>query len=740
MSRETTIKANSKQRLGCYLGAILLSSPLLSYAEMKFMEDWNINGSNTLRSSVYSADGPGSASPYADEGDMYFDEFNIYFNKRNSRYDTLRGEFSGVYNLNDDYRATNFGLVPERMNFVRENGEANTPYRAEFGDLFAYYSYLTLQNSLKGFQVELQPMIDNAGLRHSFVFTTGANEPNWRSLTPKDDYTTGVSWLIQDRRLGSLSANLVHNYRDTSANAGTLDRKQYVFSLAGEKQFSVPDHDLIFEAEVAHFVGDHNGVAGAASGQDRTENGYFMQLSGQSTIMPWDYRLRIDHYGQDFQPRGAIVTADRRSVELHTGWLYQTGIRMRGRIQFFEDGFETTNKTSTRTYGANFTGPLLKWYYPDVSGSLDAFIQKRDDETATVDVTTQNVNLSLSKPLRHGWTGRGSLFFQNVDDVTATNSDIFTRQLTLSADHSIQIAGFQGVITPGILLRALRKGTNDSNDFNPTLALSLSRGPHSLRMDYGGLFQNRNFTVSGADLSTHTFNFDYRYTKRQHIFGLETNLFGRDPDPGESTEAYRVSAYWTYNFDRPAKVATRTVEPIRAEQATPAIVVDVSIEGLSPGLTSHAVQKALTNAGVKGGVKQAGFVVYEYPLLSDVIRRQRLALEYVAGSLERSALVIDFDNVGDRDTVAQTFEQIRQKLIRQLGNPTRTVEEGDFTATFVADVNAQRFIRIVEWTTASGTIRFGIPRRLDSQVRMEIQHAGFFPQPRETLWSINEVR
>lgn len=719
-------------------GMVLFLTSFSSQAEFTLAEDWYVNGSNTLRGSVYGADGPGSGSPYPDEGDMYYDEFNVYFSKQNSVYDTMRGEISGVYNLNDDYRASNFGFVPERMSFVRENGEGDLPYRAEFGDHFAYYSYLTLQRSLKGAQFEFQPNINTYGFRHSFVVTTGADESNWRSLTLQDNYTTGLSWLMQNEQ-SSLSINAVHNFRDNSVKAGTLDRNQYVFSLAGEKYLNLPEHDVTFEAELAHFLGDHNGVSGATSGQDRSGNGYFAQLSGQSKTMPWDYRMRVERYDQDFQPTGAIVTSDRRSVELHSGWLYGSGVRMRGRIQFFEDAFETSNKTSTRTYGANFSGPLIKWYYPDVNGSLDAFIQKRDNETRSIDILTQNVNLSLTKPLGQGWLGRGTFFFQNVDDVSTTNTDVLTRQLSFNADHAIEIAGFRGIITPGVMLRALRRGSNDSTDINPTLALALNRGPHALRADYGSLLQNRGFATSGADINTHTLNLDYRYTKKQHVFGLETNLFARDPDPGESTEAYRVSAYWTYEFDRPPVVIARSAQPISSQQVV-STRTEASIPGLKPGLTEDAVQVVLSRAAVNGGVVQGDLVIYEYPLLTDIIRRQRLGLEFVAGVLERSALIIDFDDVGDRETVVQVFERVRQSLIRQLGSPSRTIEEGDFTTNFVADVNAQRLVRIVEWTTETGVIRFGIPRRLDNQVRMEIQHARRFSQPRETLWSVSGIR
>ncbi|MBL1142494.1 MAG: hypothetical protein HND53_10725 [Proteobacteria bacterium] len=719
-------------------GCFLLMTTFTSYAE-QLLKDWHMYGSNTLRGSLYEADGPGAVSPYPFEGDMYFNELSVYLDKRNSQYDVMRAEVTGLLNLDDKYRASHNGIVPERMSFVRENGEANTPYRLEMGDHFAYFSYLTLQRSLKGMQVEFQPGWNNSRRRHSFVFTTGADESDWNSLTLKDNYTTGVSWLIQDQSLGSYNFNLVHNYRDNSVKLGTLQRKQYVASVAGEREFDLEEHNVTLEAEVAHFVGDHNGVTGALSGQDRAENGYFVQLSGQSKSLPWDYRYRVDYYGQDFQPQGAIVTADRRSFEMHHGWLHQSGIRSRGRVQFFEDALETTNTTSTRTYGVNFTGPLLKKYYPDVNGSLDAFMQKRDNQTGAIDTFTRNLNLSLTKPLRHGWVARTSVFLQNVDDESTTNADIFTRQFTLSADHAISIAGFKGVISPGILLRAIRKSTNFSTDASPTLAMSLNRGPHALRADYSGLFQGRDITTSGADIDTHQLNMDYQYSKRQHLFGLEANFFGRDTDITDSTDAYRISAYWTYNFDRPPVTVARTT----TSQLSPgevSVEVDATIIGLAPGATEDNVNTALSRAGISGGVSQSGFVVYETPLLNDVFHRQRIALEFAVGSLERSALIIDFDNVGDRDTTLQTYERTKQTLIKQLGNPTRVFERGDFTTSFIGDVNAQRIIRIVEWSTPQGVIRFGIPRRLDGQVRMEIQHARKFPQIRDTLWSIEDIR
>ena len=702
------------------------------------MDSWNIQGTNTLRGSVYTVEGAGAGSPFPDEGDMFFDEFNIYFDKTNSAYSHTRGEISGLYNLNDDYRSPDFGVVPERISLIHESGEGSLPFRAEFGDHFAYYSYLTLQRSLKGFQLELQPLNKIFGYSQSLLISSGADQSNWRRLDLKDNYTNGLSWLMQNDN-GGFSFNLVHNYRDGSVDFGTLDRNQFVASLSGEHYFSSSEYDMTLEGEIAHFIGDHNGVAGAASGQDRNGSGYFLQLSGRSKTMPWDYRLRFDNYDQDFQPTGAIVNPDRRSIEFHSGWLYDSGIRMRGRVQLFQDSVGTTNKLSTHTYGLNFSGPLLKWLADDIRGNMDAFLQTRNDELSTVDSFAENVNLSLTKPLPDDWLGRASLFWQNLDDESATDADQFIRQLNLNADHAFYIAGFEGVITPGIMLRTLRRGVSDSTDINPTLALNLIRGPHAIRADYGSLIQNRSLASGAIDTDIHTLNLDYRYSRKQHVFGLESNLFARDPEPGATTEAYRVSAFWTYQFDKPASSVAYNERSTTTGVAQSTGMVK-SMADLKPGLNEQQVDVALESAGIVGGTLQSGLVVYETPLIRDLIRRQRLALEYETGLLERSALVVDFDDVGDAISVSQTFERVRQILIRQLGNPSRTFETGEFTASFMADINSQRLIRIIEWDTPDGKIRFGIPRRLDNQVRMEVQYARSFPQPRETLWSISRLR
>lgn len=83
---------------------------------------------------------------------------------------------------------------------------------------------------------------------------------------------------------------------------------------------------------------------------------------------------------------------------------------------------------------------------------------------------------------------------------------------------------------------------------------------------------------------------------------------------------------------------------------------------------------------------------------------------------------------------------MRQALIRRYGAPASVFNRGDFRATLVDNAQTDQFIRLTEWRTAEGTIRFGMPRRLDRIVRMEVQLARSFPDATQTRWSFDELR
>ena len=79
-------------------------------------------------------------------------------------------------------------------------------------------------------------------------------------------------------------------------------------------------------------------------------------------------------------------------------------------------------------------------------------------------------------------------------------------------------------------------------------------------------------------------------------------------------------------------------------------------------------------------------------------------------------------------------------MLDRYGSPSSAFEEGNFGPALAADINAGRFVRVMEWRTQAGTLRLGIPRSFDNRVRIEIQHAPGFGSPRDAAWGLDMVR
>lgn len=703
--------------------------------------DWDYFGANTLRLERYNTVGNAAFTPYRTEGPRAYNDFSLNLMRRESEFDLWRVQIYGVAN-GSEYRSPFDGPVLERFSLFREKGDAGLPYRFEVGDYFANFSYRTLQRSLKGGMLELQPATtSSADWRYSIVMLTGAGASSWRSFTADEDYTNGLSLLMVTPGNTRIVGNVLQNRRDGNFAQGTLVRSQQVASLGFEHDTRFSAQRLKFEGEVGAFYGDHDGVTTALSGQRQSGNAYYGQVSGRATNMPLDYRFRAERYDQDYRPTGAVVSPDRRSFEAHAGWLYPDNLSLRARAQAFTDGLQTGNPTDTRTYGATLSGLLFPQTFRGLTGSVDTFLQDQEKRDRTIDRRTFNLNANVSLPLSRDWFGRVGLFSQRLRDHVTGAADVSTTQLSFGADHSFQVGGFVGTLTPGVALRFVRGGTGATDDVNPTLAFNLSNGPHRVGFNYGLLAQAP--TVFGnTNVATQQLAADYRYTRGQNTFGAELNVFDRAQDGGvQSTTAYRVSLFWTHNFEKMrtaaagAALISDAVGTGAALPRSPGLLL-----ALAPGSSIDTQLKRLEESGFRGVVSQPGVAVIEARLLDEIEQRQRVAVTHEAGNVVKSALIVDLGAVGGVDTLAQVFERVRRALLDRYGRPLTTFDEGSFTPTLAADLAAGRFIRVMEWATEHGRLRLGIPRRLDGTVRIEVQHARSFPQPRDTAWSIETVR
>jgi hypothetical protein len=747
------IRKYIKWTIACLFLTIALF-PTCLWAEGDPLQDWAITFDNTAKYESYDYWGDGAGSPYQIKGTQFFDEFSTNISRRFSSYESFKGSASVLYN-ESQYRRMEDGFFLERFNLTYEKGDAMLPFRAMAGDNFPFLSLRTFQRSLKGVQFEVQPLQGTPGRGQSLLAFSGTGKDDYNNIKPMSDLYSGASWTFEDGAFGNYSLNFAHNHRDVDESLALPIREQTVTSFTGEKAFTFSKQKITVEGEAAYVNGD------TVNSQNTTQNGvsdlgYFGQISGE-TGTPFTYRLRTEIYGKDFRPNAASVTQDYQAYEAHGGWKFKSNLNLRGRVQHFLDSASTTNPTETNTGGLNLSGPLSVSFLPGLSTGIDAFIQDVKSRDNATNRQTVSLNTNFTMPVG-SWSGRLNLVGRQIDNyATATNGPQRLYEANVNGTRPFKIAGFQGSVTPGVIYQNQSGSGTDRENIGVSLGLQLVRDAHRLGFDYRTFSQNPAADGSIDDINN-SFALNYRYTIGAHSFGIEGDYGDRRPQPGESTQSFRVAALYTFHFDKPAgrktSDAVRTAFSLsRADsQAIPTPgqkaalpeeqkpVASASAPAVFMGEDLVKAMEQLASQGISGGLVQPGMVVYETRLINDIDKRQRFALINDGKKVTGTVLVIDFDNVGSRETAEQVFERARAVMIKRLGAPTDAYEQGNFSANFERDVNAGQLIRVMEWKTAQGLARFGIPQRLDRQVRMELQYGSKFPSVRETMWSVEDVR
>jgi hypothetical protein len=694
--------------------------------------DWLISGTNTIRAETYATTGDKDSSIYSDRGGQYYNEFNIDFSRILSPFNNLKGSISGVIN-DSEYRSRNNGLTFERLNLTQENGDFSVPYRLEAGDYFGFYTQRTMQSSLKGLQVDIQPGVSFFGEENSILIHTGSNMPDYKHEDPEDDLYSGISWLVGGKHT-HIALNMVRNFKQDQDS--TPEREQYVYSVAGDHNWTILDQSLLMNAELAWFTGD---LANSSSSYERHNDfGYFLNFKGKSKI-PLTYSYRFEQYGEHFQPAGASVSSNRRTNETKAGWKFKNGLRLQGRLQYFEDSLKSDNTTDTKVAGLNLNGPLKNRFLPGLNMGIDGFSQYVADDDKTVKTRTNSVNLNLSAPLWGDLSGRTSFSVLKTKNRLTGSTTSEACQAGFGVTHPISLFGFKGGVDGGI---SWQKRLPDTQDIGANLGLNLGRGPHRLNASYRTFLEDPVAKGAQGDIWTHSMAFSYAFTMGNHSISLEGNYDERDPELNTDTYDYKIGIAYTITFEKPVRIresSGRTVIPVLPEgKAVPSTKI-FQLADFSLGTNfSDAISRTETRLGGQG-VKLPGMVVFETEFYDDIDQRQRLVLVQDKNRLEKVGVIISLLDTGGLDTTEQIYRSLQAALSKRYGAPA-TYNVGDFSTNLVNEVNAGKFIRNSEWTVSGGKIRLGIPQRLDDTVRIEVQYATSFPQPRQTFWSIEGLR
>ena len=147
----------------------------------------------------------------------------------------------------------------------------------------------------------------------------------------------------------------------------------------------------------------------------------------------------------------------------------------------------------------------------------------------------------------------------------------------------------------------------------------------------------------------------------------------------------------------------------------------VSLTSLPMGASVETVKAHLERCcRVTGGLTSGRFTVYETPVFERVFERQRLVLDTPDGQLSLVAAIVD---PGFDDRLPEAFQDVFNALLSRHGRPDFDRNRGRFGPNTAVDLETGRFRRLYEWRVNGGTLRLGVPRRLDRRLRVEAHFA-----------------
>lgn len=707
------------------------------------LQRWSLSGSILNHGEYRESSGALAAGVFGQNKLDGYSELDLRFARAFNPYFTLDGSFFGAAD-SSEFRGHRESFTPERFRLAVQRGDVTLPWKAEFGDYFGFTSIRTLQTPVKGARIEVQSPQDWDGWFHSAQVFAGNRAFDYNTFVGRqfdDNVFAGYSHLVETPGLGSYIFSAIYNTQDGPTRKNI---ESGVASVAGEHSVRLGGHQVTAEAEAAFMIGE---TATGARVTDSRAAGLFSQISG-ITNSNWRYSGRFEQYDRAFRPAGAAITSDRRLFETRIGKRFGNGLDLEARYQHFDDARSTVNPFDLDTAGVLASWPELISGF-GLSGFFDGFWRQNSSRDRTTD------NVSFSGDLVFNWnvfddiTATSKLSAQVLDDLSAADTDRQTLQLELSATKPVTYDVWGGSLSPGIVLRLDEVGPQNILAIGPRLGVDIySSSGHSLSANGSVLFQDgSNGAFDTVDLNG---GLRYAYTRGQHTLGLELDYFSNDPSPGDQGESYRIAANYTFRFDRPAKT-----EPAAAPRAAARPGADrlasysegtlfaqgfPDLAKFKVGSSSARAVGLLSASGQKPGARFADNLVYDGRFLRNIGQRQRLVLSDREGDLNRVTLIVDFVDPRDAGASQRGFAKVLERLIQHYGTPDRSLDAGAFEGDLAANVATGRFRRTSEWTLANGVLRFGIPRRHDNAVRMELQFARNHPNIGQPLWSLQAIR
>ncbi|MDX1923028.1 MAG: hypothetical protein SFW65_07870 [Alphaproteobacteria bacterium] len=723
----------------CALAGLLLAAP--AFAEesaqgnaVSFdpLSGWLIEGDASVDVSNYQYSGALAGSPYQNTGNQIYGETNAQFSKEISPYQSIKGRFNGLYNRSD-YRSQYRNGSVEQFSTTWENGESAVPYVVDAGDFYASFSPRSMQLPLKGANIELQPSSSGAW-SHSVNAMAGFDQSIYRQVNFDKSFFTGASYLAENDAYGSFIINHVYNYKKPDSAVSSLDLQQNVTSLGASTDMNLLGQSLSFENEVGILNGDLPGAVVTSPKTNQTDVGLFTRLEGHSKI-PLTYSVLFERYGTNYQPAGGSVQSNQSHLETQIGWKFDGGLRLTGRQNRTESALETANPLTENTYGVRLTGPLLGTLVDGLTGSVDASSTHLRNESVTTHSQTYTTGLNVTKTITDDVSGRYGFRYRKLhNNITAAITEAHDH--SLGADWRWTFGELSGTLSPGMVITESTTGARHSLQYGPQISANANYYGHSFNVNY----QNNN-TEEYVPPSNHIFSETasgrYSYTTGIHTVSLSGDYFQRYPDAAQDTHAWRVGMNYTVHFSN-APDATVAV-PVEGKAATEALEVssDELLRKPELGMTQTALLEKLKKENLSANVSN-GMIVVSDDVFTRLSTPQRVVYETKNGKLVRHGVV--FENTSDSSSALERdYKNILSELVRIYGRPTTNVVEGTFTETLSADLASGVVRRVHEWQLSDRTLRFGLPRHMNNNLRLELVGAATQPGINNAVWGFDRV-
>ncbi len=682
----------------------------------------NVSGDLTLRGDHYYFTGDRAGSPFPYTGTHRYADYDFEFYRKASDFENWNLRLGGVVN-DSKYRSQDWGTELERFRFTWEKGDGGTPFRFEAGEIYGNFTNRTLQRGLRGFLLDIQPLM-NRKTKRSFQLLWGLARNDWKDPFALRDQTMGVSFVEEQGDDLRFSLNWVANRRDsTTYNPGL---SQHTWSVAFEKPLDRMRRN-VFEAEYAWFSGDHEGTGIAGSGLDKRDTGAFMQLRGNS--IPFGYTWRFEEYGKDFRPNGANITQNRRAMEGYLSWQIERIRTLSVRLQRFRNSWESPNPMDSDIGGITLSGQVFT--HDKLFANLNAYVDRSDDLLGNVDTRSRNLDLNFSRPIRPTLNGRLGFGYRDFDNQFGPNGDNRALQAVLGLDKSIDLGGSPLTIGLNLIRQSIDSSGIWSRDWNTGLSIYHTTGNQEFGLTWNTQALDYR-PITSSDVFANDLGFRWQRRSGPTTYGIELARNRRD-----ATKAYHYGFFLSTEFDQALSHGPR--KEVAAPQIPAPTAALFDIATVQPGCQVASLLESLKQSGIRM-IRIGNQYNSEFPYFEDLFQRQSVVVDTDGeGTVVRVGVLVKLEDFAATSEIMDAFDRVRRRLLERLGNPTDSYERGAVGADLPDEIRSGMFVRVLDWKTPGGVLRLGFPRRLDGRIRLEVQKAASFPEEREGRWGFDNA-